>query len=127
MQNSKLKNGVTIIEVLTSISIFSFFFIGIYFCLSIYFSTITNNNKIIKKETIIFELYNLFQISPSNFKDDINLYFDGKWIENYYYIENCEDVVVFYEETEYEITVKIMKEERYLEQWTRIKMDSLST
>lgn len=127
MQNTKFKRGLTLIEVLTCISIFSFFLIGIYFCLTIYFSVISNNNKTIKHETIIFELYNLFQISPSNFKNDINLYFDGKWIDNYYYIDHCDEIIVFYEETDYEIIVKIIKEERCLEQWTRIKMDSLST
>lgn len=119
MQKNLIKHGFTFIEILMSILIISITFIGLFYIISFYNSSITKNKHEIKNEIIISQAYEIFNCDPLEFKNNIDLLYEGYWENNIIYIMDSNNLKFDIENHSYYVLVKVFYDDLLIEQWYR--------
>ena len=118
----RFKKGVTLVEILCAILIFSIAVISfIYVEMQNYKIAKEIENKL--DQTLFLDnCYELFSIDPINFKDNLKDAYKGKWVNSIYYPEILTKYEVRHYETNGYIHIFILEEGKVLEEWIRKKV-----
>lgn len=118
----RFKKGVTLVEILCAILIFSIAVISfIYVEMHNYKVAIKIENKL--DQTLFLDnCYELFSIDPINFKTNLEEAYKGKWVNSIYYPEILTKYEVRHYETDEFIHIFILEEGKVLEEWVRKKV-----
>ena len=121
----KFKKGLSLVEVLFAIiifscSIFSFIYIEIH-----NLNLATKIEYKIDQTLFLDNCYELFSIDPINFKSNLQGAYKGKWVDSIYYPEIFKQYEVRHYETDEFIHIFILEEGIVLEEWVRKKVTQL--
>lgn len=122
MEKKQIKSGFTLIEVITGVFIFSIIFFLVVFITSRLYLVNKSNEEMLEQTIFLEECYELFKIDPVNFKNNLNEYYDGNWIDDCYELEGLANVVLKFNETIEFIEVVIIINDEVEEQWIRKKV-----
>lgn len=116
-----LNKGFSIIEGLVSIIIVSIIFIGVISFNYFYQYNSYNNEKKLKDNIMIQNVYDVFSEDPSNFKNNILEYFDGRWNNDKFEFTDNKSYYLLWIMTERDIELVVVQNDKELEAWHRYR------
>ncbi len=122
MEKKLFKKGVTLVELLISFLILNLLVTSLYYFIVFYQKDNLKKVEIINDYVITNEIYILFSNDPTNFKKNLNEFYEGLWKEDNYYLKNFSNMYINIQENVESMNVKIYKNNEVYKQWYRKKL-----
>lgn len=122
MEKRLYKKGITLIEVIIAVLLFSILFLSNFFITTKLFEMTKDNEELLEQSLFLEQCYDLFTVDPINFKTNLSDAYGGTWEnETYFSIDNV-DIKIKHYETEEFIHIFILCNEEVKEEWVRKKV-----
>ena len=122
MEKRLYKKGITLIEVIIAVLLFSILFLSNFFITTKLFEMTKDYEEFLEQSLFLEQCYDLFTVDPIKFKTNLRDAYGGTWEnETYFPIDNI-DIKIKHYETEEFIHIFILCYEEVKEEWVRKKV-----
>lgn len=125
MEKRRYKKGITLIEVIIAVTLFSIIFLSNFFITTKLFEMTKDNEELLEQSLFLEQCYDLFTIDPINFKTNLIDAYGGSWENEVYSPIIYNGIEIKHYEAEEFIHIFILKDDEVKEEWVRKKVTLL--
>lgn len=125
MEKRRYKKGITLIEVIIAVALFSIIFLSNFFITTKLFEMTKDNEELLEQSLFLEQCYDLFTVDPINFKANLSDAYGGSWENEVYSPIIYYGIKIKHYETEEFIHIFILNDDEVKEEWVRKKVTLL--